>query len=512
MNRAAVGTGGIARNTIFLYVRMLFVMGVSLFTVRVVFRVLGEQDYGINTVVSSLAALFVFLNTVMASATQRFLSLELGRGDRERLNAVFDNCFWLHAVFAALMLILLETAGLWMLHGKLQIPPDRLMAAEWLYQFCVGIVIVSVMQVPFNSVLIAREAMGIYAALGISEAVFKLGIVCLLWIVPGDKLIVYGALYLGMTVLIALLRTGVTLGKFPESRFRFTRNRDILRKLGEYLGWNTFLHAAINGVWQGTTVLVNLFFLPPVLAALGIALQIRMAMQQFLSSFQLAVIPRITKSYAQKESDMFYLLLIRGSKYCFLLLYVMVLPLYLEMPEILALWLKTPPEYAVSFSRLVLLVLLSEQLSGMLGTGIQARGALRLYTPVMTGLILLNLPLSYLFLRHGFSPSAVLLTALFLGATQAAARLALARRLVQLPVGRFLRGCWLRILPTAVMAPLPGLLILRVMPQGFWRLPVTGAVSVAATLLAAWCFTLAPDERKFVVDKIRNLKNRTAEV
>lgn len=332
MSNNSVNNKRIAKNTLLLYVRMFFVMAVTLFTSRVVLATLGVTDFGIYNVVGGVVAMMGILNNAMAVSTQRYLTFELGRGDAVRLKQVFCMCLAIFVMLAVVVVVLGETVGLWFLNSKMTIPADRMVAANWVYQFSILACVASLIVTPYNAVIIARERMNVYAYVGILEVVLKLAVVYLLLVIPVDRLTTYGLLILLSQIVIAVIYMLYCTRHFAEARYRVYWDGSLFRELVSYSGWNLFGSAAGVVKGQGLNILLNMFFTPAVNAARGIAYQVNAAITQFFTNFYTAVRPQITKYYAQGDMEEMTKLIFRSSKMSFYLIMLISMPVIIEAP------------------------------------------------------------------------------------------------------------------------------------------------------------------------------------
>jgi len=401
-------TSRIAKNTLALYFRQIITMLVSLYTVRVKFEILGVEDYGIFNIVSGVVILFTFLNGAMASATQRFLNFALGRNDAEKARNVYSASLVFHALIAVLVIILAQTVGLWFFNNRLNIPPERQGAAFIVYQFSVVATVMGILQVPYRATIFAYEKMSFFAMLSIVESALRLGIVFLLPVILLDKLVVYAFLMCIAGLIILLIHKVYCNKTFEIAHFRYFRDKELLRQLLQFSGWTTFSGVASIGRVQGTNILLNIFHGVMLNAAMGIAMQVHAAVHQFVSNFQTAFKPQIVKSYSASNYDYFMRLIFRTSKISFYLLLFFVLPLYINMGFILQIWLNNVPEYAVTFTQLLLLFSLINAIIAPLWMSIQATGDIKKYQIISGSLVLANLPLSLLVLWMAFNPVWVL--------------------------------------------------------------------------------------------------------
>ena len=347
----------IAKNTVALYVRMLLMMAVSLYTSRIVLQVLGVEDFGIYNVIGGVVALFSFLNGAMSQSTQRFLTYEIGRRDVKRLRQVFSLSITLHLQIAVVGLILAETLGLWFLNTQMNFPAERMEAARWIYQFSVGAFLVSILGTPYNAAIIARERMSIYAYISIIDVALRLVIVFMLEWIMWDKLKLYAILNFAVSILMLGVTWLYCRTKFTECRFFFYWNLHLYKQLSSFAGWNLFGSLAWLLKAQGLNLVLNIFFGPIVNAAYGIASQVNAAVNKFVQNFTTAMNPQIVKSYAAGEQQYMTQLVCRGAKFSYFLLLLFAVPLLIEMPAILSIWLGTVPDHSITFTRLAYLLL-----------------------------------------------------------------------------------------------------------------------------------------------------------
>ena len=498
----------IAVNTVMLYIRMIIVMLISLFTSRKVLEVLGVDDYGIYNVVGGVVSMLSFLNSSMTVATQRFLTFELGRKDLNRYRTVFSMAFGIHCILAVIVLVLAETAGLWLVNTHLVIPEERMWAANWVYQTSVLVMLVSIVRTPYNAAIISHERMGIYAYVSIFEVVLKLLIVYLLLFLPYDKLAVYGVLGLAVQLLVAFIYFICCRRNWTECRLRVFWDRGIFKSMAGFTGWNMFGTVAWILKDQGVNILMNMFSGPAVNAARGISVQVSGAVKNLVSGFQTAVNPQITKTYASGKRQEMHLLLRFSSKVSFYMLLCLALPLGLEAPYILDLWLVEVPEYAVLFTRIILLEVLLDTLSGPMITGLMATGKIKWYQIVVGGILLLNIPVSYALLRCGLPIYLPLIVSCILTAAAIVIRQIFASKMLSLPLGRYTRSVLLPVFAVAVLSPLVPYLIMSHISAGFARLAIVTASAVVSVLLTAYLAGFDRSERNMLCGIVRNIVKR----
>ena len=311
----ALNNKRIAKNTILLYVRMLFTMAISLYTSRVILNTLGVVDYGIYNVVGGIVSMFTFLNGAMVTSTQRYLTFGLGKGDMERLREVFTTSIHIHIIISAIIVLLAETIGLWFFYEKMVIPAERKSAAMWVFQLSIISMVISVMSVPYNSAIVAHERMGAFAIVSVVEVMLKLFIVYLLVIIGTyDKLILYAILLACVHLFIRFCYTRYSHIHFPETRLIHKVDFPLMKEMGQFAGWNIWGSLAAMLFGTGINMLLNIFFGPVVNAARGIAVQVESAVVHFSTNFLMAVNPQITKLYAQGSLMEMHTLVFRASK------------------------------------------------------------------------------------------------------------------------------------------------------------------------------------------------------
>lgn len=346
----------IAKNTLMLYVRMFILMLVSLYTSRVVLNALGVEDFGINNVVAGFVAILAFFTSSLSNASQRYLSIGLGKEDLSETTVAFKQSFTLMLIFSLAVLVLGETVGLWFVSNKLVIPSNRVSAALWIYQFALISTICSINQVTFMAAIVAREKMGVYAYLGIFEAVSRLAIAFMLqWFTTVDHLILFGFLTAVVSILTFIFHISYCVLKFPEAKCRVCWRKRLVKEMSEFISANLFGCFAWAAGVQGINIILNMFFGPVVNAARGIAVQINGVVSRFTENVMTAMKPQIIKSYAGGELDYMKMLIEKSTKYMAILAAFLAIPIMFEAKFVLQLWLGQVPDYTVVFVRLVLM-------------------------------------------------------------------------------------------------------------------------------------------------------------
>lgn len=394
-------TKTIAKNAIILYIRMIIVTIITLFTSRVVLRELGFDDYGLYNVVGGVVALFGFLRSSMNSSTQRFLSYEMGRGNLDSLRKTFTTCFTAHAIIALVLLLLAETVGVWFLNSQIVIPGGREVAANWIYQFSVISLFVSIISVPYSADIVSNEKMGYFAFLGVLNAVLKLVIAYLIIINPFDRLIYYGFLMMFINVIDLILNWVYCRIRFIETRLMLYWDKASFKKVFSFSGWTIWGQLAIVGSNQGTNILVNMFYSVAANAAMGIGSQVNQAITGLVSNFQTAFKPQITKSYAEKNYDYLNTLVNYSSKISFFLLFLVSFPIVLNIDLVLRLWLGNVPNYAGEICIVFIFASLCNAISAPLWMSIFATGNIKNYQIAMSVFYMVELLFIYLFFLCG---------------------------------------------------------------------------------------------------------------
>jgi O-antigen/teichoic acid export membrane protein len=399
---------------------------------------LGITDFGIYNVVGGVVAMFGFITNTMASASQRFLAFEIGRKDIEKLKRTFSVTLTIYLLFAIIVVILAETVGLWVIYYKLNIPTDRFIASVWVYQFSVLAFIATIIRIPYNAAIIAYERMGFFAWSSIIEVGFKLLIVFMLVWFKFDKLILYSILTFLVVLIISILYQIYCRLQFPMTKYQISWEKELFQSMFGFAGWNLFASLANVGMNQGVNILLNIFFGPAINATRGIAYQINGQILGFVGNFQIAASPQIIKYYAADQKEEMKRLYFQSSRLSYYLLFIIALPVLLEMDLLLHWWLKEVPEYTVLFARLIIITTLMDCMSGTTIPVVQATGKIKNYQLLVGTTILLNLPISYLFLKLGYPPEVTMIIAITLSFISLFIRLYIVRSLLGFKIREYL--------------------------------------------------------------------------
>lgn len=493
----------IAKNTLFLYFRMLISMLITLYTSRVVLDVLGAEDYGLYNVIGGILVLLSVLKVLVSSGTQRFINFEMGRGSSiDKLLAIFTSSLTIFAVIGAIILILAETIGLWFLNSYLIIPADRIFAANLVYQVTIISVFVSLVQIPYTSAIMAHERMDIYGYIGIGEPIVRLGLILLLPFFPGDKLIIYSLLLLILLVGVTLFYINFCKRYFEECCFKLSKDWATCRSLVSFTVWNLLetLSNSLSG--QGQNILLNMFFGPVVNAARAVAYQVNGAVQGFASNFLIATFPQITKNYSAGNYEAYYKLMIRSSKFAFLVMSVLFIPICLNTDYILSIWLKTPPENSALFINLVIIGMMIRMFSEPLYTGIQATGNIKNYQIATNVVTILNLPLCYVLLQIWPEPSIVFYVTIGLAFYFVGARVYFIKILANFPATDFLIMIMTKCVIPGLVVFLPLYFVNSRLSINLASFILISLVSVIWSCLIFATLSLNKQERQFIINMI----------
>lgn len=438
---------------------MAVTMVVQLYTSRIVLEVLGIDDYGIWNLVATLVVSITFITNPLTSAIQRFLNFAIGKDDDEKIKSVFSQSIILFLIFAIILTILLESAGVWMLNHKLNIPTGKIVAANIVFQFSIASFIATLIRIPYDSMIIAYEKFNFYAYISILDVGLRLAIVYLLRVIKTiPHLVLYSVLTFTVTLLIALIYKFYCNKEYKTSHFKFKLDRTILKEIASFSGWSFLGAFAVMMSNQGVNIVLNLFFGVVLNAAMGITNQVGNAVNHFVSNFQVAFQPQVVKTYALEEFDYLKNLIYKTTKFSFLLVFMIAFPLIFNMDTILRIWLGNDvPEYTSQLCSWFLLCILIESISAPLWMTIQATGKIRTYQIIISSLFLLNIVFSYLLLSFGFSPVIVMQVRFLVAILCFIARLSFVQKRIDIQIFGYVKNT---IIPGIAIALISGILSL----------------------------------------------------
>ena len=507
-NQTSSNNTRIAKNTLLLYFRMLLLLVINLYTSRVILRELGVDDYGIYNVVGGIVVILSFLNNAMAGGTQRFMNVEMGRKDQCALDKVFSTSQQIHLFVAIVGLVIAETVGLWFLNSKMNIPDLRIEAANWVYQFSVFAALVGIFTVPYNAAIISHEKMSAFAYISILEASLKLLVAFVIMWAPFDKLIFYAFLIFIISGINCCIYAVYSVRHFFECRnSTFRIDKGMMKQMLSFSGWTVFGNLGYILHTQGIAIVINMFFTVAVNAAQGIANQVNGVVTQFTSNFLVAMNPQVVKTYAAGDYAQMHLLIIRGCKMAFCMMAFFVIPLTLEAPTILHIWLGIVPDYAVIFMRLVLLISLANSFSSLLATAKGATGEIKSYQITLTLIGALHIPFVWIAFKLGGGAEYSMYVYLVIVIVLQAIRIWFVCRGINLGIRSFSNRVIVRCLAVFVLSSIfPTLLHFTLAPSLLTTLLV-GGISVISVILSTLYIALTASERRAVIkpllDRIR---------
>ena len=474
-------------------------------TTRIVLDKLGVSDYGIYNIVGGFISMFTVLNSILQTGTRRFLALNLGKGDKNVIKETFSTAFVIHLTIACIVTVFIETIGLWFLNYKLNIPPERMSAANWIFQFSMISVFLNITQTPFTAAVTAHERFNIYAFISIFDAIAKVITVYLLVTIPGDKLIIYGLLILIVNFIVICLYRIYCIKHFEECKFSLKINKEIFKEMAQFSGWSTLGHfsAVLNG--NGISVILNLFFGTTINAARGLANTVTYTIRQFVDGFITASQPQLIKLYGAGNIPEFHQLIFTVSKYSLFLLSIIVTPVILEIDFVLNLWLDTVPSYTPIFIKITMIICLLIYSNNMLDQGVVTSSYIKQLTCITTPMYLLDLPLTYIVLKLGGTPP----TAYMVGALPLflafLSNLYILKKYTKFPARKYFLSVFLKNLLLLLIASIIPVYIQSKMPYGIERFLTVCSISVICTITILYCLALDKNTRTMVNNKIKSL-------
>lgn len=493
----------IARNTLMLYVRMLFMLFLGLFTSRIVLSALGESDYGIYNVVGGVVAMFTIISGALNSAVSRFITFEMGKAEGGQLGKVYSTAVTIQIILALIVVVLAEPFGLWFIDNKMTIDPVRIPAARTVLHFSLLSFVFNLMSVPQMASITAHEKMSAYAYIGIMDGCLRFAVALAISNSGSDRLVEYAFLMLLSVLAVRVAYLIYCRRHFPECRYVPVFDRPLMKEMFSFAGWNFI--GVTAGVLRdhGGNILINIFSGPSVNAARAVAVQLNGVVQGFVTNFMTAVNPQITKSYASGEHDYLQSLVMKSSRLSYYLLVVLVIPVIFNAEFLLELWLEDVPERSVVFVVLFLILSLSECISNPLMTAAQATGRIREYQIVVGGLIMFNLPVSYLLMKAGAPPEITVAVAIGISQICLMARLVMLRKLIGFPVRRYLSKVYANILAVTFVSVIPLLVVRELMPDSAAWSVMNIAVCFAVAFLSVLLVGCRKEERYMIFGYIK---------
>lgn len=505
MNNNSENNKRIAKNTLLLYIRMLFTMLVTLYTSRVILKALGVEDFGIYNVVAGIVTFIGFINGTMITSTTRFITYELGKEHYEKLNLIFNIAFQIHLLIALVVIVLAETVGLWFINTHLNIPTEKLTDAIYVFQFSIFSLCFSILTVPHSSLIVAHEKMSVYAYITVVDVVIKLLIAWLIMLFNDNRLIIYGLLLMVSQVMQNVIYHVYCNKNYKESKIRKCFDSFVFKSMLSFAGWSVFTSISTMLYTQGLNILLNMFFGPVINASRGIAVQVQGAVSRFCVNVQTAFNPQITKSYASNDINYTHELIRNSSRFSVFLLLFLSISLFTETDYIINLWLSETPAYVCSFVRLMLATSIIEATCNPLGIVILATGRIRKYQTSVGVLLLMIVPISYLFLKLGYQPSVVFKIHLIITILTLLMRIYLVHNYVNMSYYFYIHKILYVILKPALFI----ILFISIYYQCFTFMPIVNIVFVhSITLILILLMGLKSDERLLILNKIKSFRQK----
>lgn len=495
----------LAKNTIFLYIRMFLVMGVGLFTSRVVLNALGVNDFGIYNVVGGMVALFSIVSASLSTAISRFLTFEMGKEDIERLKKIFSTSLAVQIAIVGVIIVVGVPIGFWFLNYKMNITSQRIVAANWVLCFSILTFIINLLSVPYNASLIAHEKMQAFAYVSVIEVVLKLGIAYLIYAFTKDRLIFYALLILCVSIILRLIYGVYCAKNFEECRAKIHYYKDIFKEMSSFAGWTFIGTSSFVLQNQGTNVILNLFFGTVVNAAYGIGSQVNTAVQNLGQNFMIALNPQITKSYAKGDNYHLLQLVYQGSRLSFCLMWILAIIIFLNTPYILKLWLKEVPDYTIGFVRLFLIYSLIECISQPLITAQAATGKVKIYQICVGGARFIVIPLIYLSFLLDFGPLFSLIVIIFMSVSLLFMRIFFLKKDINLSIREFITKVIGRIFIIATLSYIISFIAIFKLPEDFGFFIIRSLIIFIITVTTIFLCGCTKQEQVLIINKLQSI-------
>lgn len=498
----------IARNTAVLYIRMLIMMIISFFTARITLQALGVTDYGINNVVGGLVSMFSVLSGSLSTAASRFITFGLGEGNQDKLKRIFSATITIHLILSIIVVIAIESIGVWFLNHKMTIPADRLHAANWVLQCSVVSFVIGLLSVPYNSTIIAHEKMTAFAYMTIFDAVARLGIILGIYYYGGDRLILLSIL----TLIIGVIRQSIywiyCKYNFSECKYTLAWDKNLGKSIFSFAGWNFI--GCISGTLkdQGVNIAINYFTSPAVNAARGIALQVSNILGQFTGGFMTALNPQITKSYAIGDLERMHLLICQGTRFTYYLYMLLSIPVFFEIDTILYIWLGQVPEHTTLFVRLILVLSLLDITSYMQTTAQLATGKIRNFQLVVGGIQMLHFPISYVLLKNGFFPEVTIVVSIVISPIFLLSQLLFTSKSIKFPINYFFSKIYLNVIVVTILACIPPMVCYYTITEPICNFLIVCLVSLCSSILIIYYVGCNHEERHKILLHLSILKRK----
>lgn len=490
----------IAKNTLLLYFRMLLTMGVSLYTSRVILNALGVEDYGIYNVVGGVVAMFSILSGSLSAAISRFITFELGKGDIEKLKRIFCTSVNIQIILISIIVVLMESVGIWFLNNKMVIPAERLSAANWIFQFSMVTFAVNLLSIPYNATIIAHEKMSAFAYISIIEAVLKLAVAFIITYNPFDRLVYYGMLIMAVGMIIRMLY-GIYCNKhFEEAKYHFIFDKGLMKEMFGFAGWNMLGTGAYIFNTQGVNLVTNIYFGVTTNAARAVVTQAEAAIKQFVTNFTTAINPQITKSYASGDMNYLYNLVCKSSKFSYLIMLFFAVPFMFETETIMQLWLKNYPPEAPLFLRLSLLGTMVDLLGNSPAVAAWATGNIKRYYIYVSSIGILVFPISWFAFAFGMPAYTSYIIFLTIYVLVLFTKLYIIKGLLNFPIRKYYKEVLIVAVYTTIAAFIIPCIAHCCMPHGLIFSMIMILICFVSVSLSIYFLGLTSTEKDKIID------------
>ena len=495
----------IAKNTMYLYARMFLVMTISLITVRVLLQTLGVEDYGTYNAVAGFVSSLVFISSVLSAASQRFFSFYIGKNDKALLQKAFAMIILTYLIVIVIIMIVAETAGLWFVFNKMTMPIGRESAVMCVFQMALLTCTFSLISTPFQALIISHEEMNIYASISIIEVILKLGIIFILPLFSLDKLALYAVLHCMVFAGMCTAYITISHRRYKEARFILNWDKAMFKDIFSYSSWSLFGSLAGMCNTQGVNMLLNVFYGPIANAAYAISAQISAAVNQFSSNFYTAVRPALIKSYASKDFNYMNKLFMLSNKVLFILMLLLILPIYVITEPLVKLWLGNVEQYMVEFTRLSLVYTFILCLSNPITTIIQAANKVKLYHGIVDTFTLFSLPVIYFLFKNGVSPIYAYITTIIVFALAHIMRLVVLRKTIEFSSKRYFQKF---IIPSSLAIVLSSTFVYPLSYISwnniFCEIIISTLIAIIIAVVISSLCVLNNEERLMILELIKN--------
>ena len=488
----------IAKNTFVLYVRMLFLMALGLYTSRVILQTLGVEDFGIYNVVGGVVSLFSVLSGSLSAAISRYITFELGKSNYDRLNKIFCVSINIQLILGILIIVIVEIIGVWFMNNVMDIQSARLGAANWVLQISLFTFIINLINVPYNALIVAHERMSAFAYISILEGMGRLLIALLIGSAPFDRLIFYAFLMCLLSICIRLIYQVYCRRKFKESKYKIVHDNNLLKEIFGFAGWNFLGSSSGLLANHGLNLLMNVFFGVVANASRGVANQVDHVAHNFVSSFMTALNPQITKAYARGDYEYMHGLMCKGAKYSYFIMMIIVLPIMIETDLVLNLWLTVVPDFSVIFLRWTLIISLTYVLSNTLITAMLATGKIKKYQIIISSISYSILPLTYIFFHYGFSPYYGYIVVFLAYLIELFVRIKLLNQMVGLSMRRFCVEVILNVFIVTILSSIIPFLLYHLLLPGIFRFSLVVISCIISSFFSIWFFGLTDEEHELI--------------